>query len=143
MSQWGNVWLGKPPLGKCPVGELSSWGSVHQGSICWGSVSWGSVLREVSVRELSSWETVLQSFRHMLVFFYKQLGSGLSPQSSLYFKVFGTQSCLMVAQQFEQVTYVYKKYNNFQDSKSIFMISDFKTFPIMLLRQLNLGVFSV
>ena len=36
-----------------------------------------------------------------------------------------------------------ENYNNFQDSKSIFMISDFNILPTMLLRQLNFGVFSV
>ena len=41
------------------------------------------------------------------------------------FKVFGVQSCLMVAQQFDQMTYVYKECNNFQDSKLIFMILEF------------------
>ena len=34
----------------------------------------------------------------------------------------------------DQLTYVCKQYNNFQDSKFIFMISVFKIFPIMLLR---------
>ena len=41
------------------------------------------------------------------------------------FKVFGAQSCLMVAQQFDQMTYVYEECNNFQDSKLIFMILKF------------------
>ena len=36
-------------------------------------------------------------FHTTLNFFYKQLGSGLSPDSCLYFKAFGVQSCLMVA----------------------------------------------
>ena len=52
------------------------------------------------------------------------------------FKVFGAQSCLIVAQQFDQTIYVYEECNNFQDSKLIFMIIDFKVFPIMLLRWL-------
>ena len=81
------------------------------------------------------------------LFFYKQLGSALKVADT--FKVFRVQSCLMVAKsckvalQFDQVTYVCEKYNNFQDSNSIFMISDFKIFPIMLLRQMNFGVLSV
>ena len=33
--------------------------------------------------------------------------------------------------------------NNLHDSKSLFMITDFKIFPIMLLRQLNSGALSV
>ena len=58
------------------------------------------------------------------------------------FKDFGAQSCLMVAQKVDQVTYVYEEYNNCQDSISIFMISDFKMFCIMLLRLLNYGRFN-
>ena len=58
---WGNVWSGKSPPGKCPVKKLS--GQVY---VCWRgvhreNVSRGSVLGEVSVRGLSSRETVLQS----------------------------------------------------------------------------------
>ena len=34
-------------------------------------------------------------------------------------------------------------FNNFQDSKSMFMISNFEIFPKMLLRQLNFGVLSI
>ena len=42
---------------------------------------------------------VLQYVKSMLqyTFLYKQLGSGLSPQSCLFFKVFGAESCLAVA----------------------------------------------
>ena len=47
----GYVRSGKRPSGKCPVGELSDRGSVRR----------GSVLGEVSVGELPSRETVLQS----------------------------------------------------------------------------------
>ena len=43
-------------------------------------------------------------------FFSKQLGPGISPQSCLYFQ--GFQG--------------YDEFNNFQDSKFIFMVSDFK-----------------
>ena len=53
------------------------------------------------------------------------------------FKVFGAQSCLIVA------CYVCEKCANFPDSKLVFMISGFKIFPIMLLRELNCGVLSV
>ena len=49
----------------------------------------------------------------------------------------------MVAQWFDYVTYVCQECNHLQNSKSIFMITDFKIFPIMLLRQLNFGVLSV
>ena len=76
---------------------------------------------------------------HFLIIytFQEQLGSDLSPQKVAYiFKVFGAQSCLMFAQQFDQIICVCDEYNNFQDSKFIYMISDFKIFPIMLLRHL-------
>ena len=53
------------------------------------------------------------------------------------FKVFGAPSCLMVAKWFDQVTFVFEECNNLLDSKSIFMICDFKIFPIMLLRRLS------
>ena len=78
-----------------------------------------------------------------LAFFISNQGQASALKVSYIFKVFGTQSCLMVAQQFDQVTYVCEEYNNFQDSKSVFMTSDFKFFPIMLLRQLNFGILSV
>ena len=76
------------------------------------------------------------NFLMLLHFFYKQLGSGISHQSCLYFYLF-LYSCLMIAQQFDQVTYFCQEYSNFQDSKSIFMMSNFSIFPIMLLGPLN------
>ena len=75
-----------------------------------------------------------------IFFFFKQLASGLFPQNCLYFQGFLGSKLLMVAQQFHQITYVCNKCNNFQDSKQILMISDFKNFPIMLLKQLNRGL---
>ena len=78
-----------------------------------------------------------------LDFFISNQGQASALKVSYIFKIFGTQSCLMVAQQFDQVTYVFEEYNNFQDSKSVFTTSDFKFFPIMLLRQLNFGILSV
>ena len=59
------------------------------------------------------------------------------------FKVFGAQSYLMNAQQFEQLTNICKEYSKFHDSVSKFMINEFKIFPIMLLRQLNLDALSI
>ena len=48
----------------------------------------------------------------------------------------------MAAYLFDQVTNVCQKNSDFQDSKPIFMISDFKIFPKMLLR-MNFGALSV
>ena len=49
----------------------------------------------------------------------------------------------MVAQQFEKVTYACGKYNNFQNSKSIFMIGDFEISSIVLFRHTEFGALSV
>ena len=76
-------------------------------------------------------------------FFICNQGQSSALKVASIFKVFGAQSCLMVAQYFDQATYVCKEYNNFKYSKSIFIISDFKIFPIKLLRQLNFGALSV
>ena len=38
----------------------------------------------------------------------------------------------MVAKWFEQVTYVCEECNNLQDTKPIFMITDFKISPVVL-----------
>ena len=59
------------------------------------------------------------------------------------FKVFRAQSCLMVAQQFDHAIYVCEEQNNFQNSRSIYLIKNFKVFQIMLLRQLNFAVLSI
>ena len=44
----------------------------------------------------------------------------------------------MVASKFEQITYICEEYNKFQDSKLIFMISDFEAFPAILTAILRL-----
>ena len=72
-------------------------------------------------------------------FFYKQLGSGLSPQFCLYFDGFWGSKLLNGCLEVD----VCEEYIDFQDSKLIFMISDFEIFPIMLLRGMNFGVLSV
>ena len=81
-------------------------------------------------------------FCYILIFNYKQQGSGLSSQSCLYFQgcwgskfngslvVWPSTLCLQRIQQF-------------QDSKSTSIISDFKIFRKIFLRQLNFGVLSV
>ena len=61
-----------------------------------------------------------------LIFFLSNQDQASALKVAYIFKVFRAQSCLMVAQQFDQITYVYDECNNFQDSKFIFMISDFK-----------------
>ena len=60
-----------------------------------------------------------------LIFFLSNQDQASALKVAYIFKVFRAQSCLMVAQQFDQITYVYEECNNFQDSKLIFMISDF------------------
>ena len=75
----------------------------------------------------------------IFLYIYKQLGSTLNPQSCLYFQGFDIFKLLIVAELFHQETYVYEEYSNFQDSKSMFMVSDFKILPKMLSRHLNFG----
>ena len=61
-----------------------------------------------------------------LTFFLSYQDQASALKIAYIFKVFWAQSCLMVAQQFDQTIYLSKECNNFQDSKLIFMISDFK-----------------
>ena len=63
-------------------------------------------------------------------FFINNQGQTSALKVAYIFKVFGAQNCLM----FDQLTYVCKEYSNFQGSKPIFLIIDFKIFPKMLLR---------
>ena len=71
-------------MGKCPVGQVSGRGSVRSGK--WpvgvlsgrgsgrrGDVSRGSILGEVSVGELSSRETVLQTIMIFILLLFKSL----------------------------------------------------------------------
>ena len=86
-------------------------------------------------------------YRHVQIshisFFNSNQGQQSVLKAAYIFKVFRVQSCLMAAQYFDQVIYVCHEYNNFQDSGSILMISDFKIFSIMLSRQVNFGTLSV
>ena len=84
----------------------------------------------------SLFQSNVHKFQYTL-FFYKQLGSGLSPKGCLYFQGFwGSKllnGCLVVWPN-----------NLCLQSKSTFMISDFKISPITrFLWQLSFGVFSV
>ena len=79
--------------------------------------------------------------KQITYFFYKQLGSGLNPQSCLFFQVaWGLKllnGCLLVWPS----NLCLQEYSNFEDSRPIFKISDFNFLPKMLLRQLNFGAF--
>ena len=96
---------------------------------------------------------VIIFFLLLLLFFYREAflctffisnqDQALALKVPYIFKVFRTQSCLAVAQQFDRVTFVCEKYSNFRDSKFISMISDFEVFAIMLLRERNFSVLSV
>ena len=102
-------------------------------------VSWSSPKPDLETifLNLENWSFDNVSFfqlRTALIFFYEKLGSDLSPQSCLYFRGFQGSNWL-------NGWLVVKEYNNFQDSKSIFMIDDFQIFTIMLLRQQHLAVF--
>ena len=73
-------------------------------------------------------------------YFYKQLGSSLSPQSYLYFKGFwGSKlcnGCLVVWSN----KLCLRGMQKFSGLKLIFIFSDFKSFPVVLLSQLNCGL---
>ena len=85
-----------------------------------------------------------QKIAEYTYFFYKQLQGQASALKVAYIvKVFEAQGYLIAVQQFHRLTYVCRKCNNFQDSKFIFMGSNFKISPIMLLRQLNFGILVV
>ena len=75
------------------------------------------------------------------ILFYKQLGSGLSPQSCLYFQGFWSSEllndCLVVWPSILSLPGIQLFL------KSIFLISDFLNFPNNALKQLNFGVLSV
>ena len=77
------------------------------------------------------------------LFFYKQLESDLSPESGLYFEGFRGSKLLNGCLVVWPSNIVWEECNNLQDSKSMFMIADFKVFQIMLLGQLNFGALSV
>ena len=53
------------------------------------------------------------------------------------FKVFGDQSCLMVAYCFYQITHVCEECNNLQDSKSTILTAEFWCFVFIRLLQRN------
>ena len=82
-------------------------------------------------------------FNVYLASFINNYGQDLALKVAYFFKGFEAQSCLIFSYWFNQVTQVFEEWNNLLDSKSVFMICDFKFFPIMLLRQLNLGALSV
>ena len=73
-------------------------------------------------------------FGNTLILFISNKDQAPALKVAYTFKVFEAHSCLMVAQWFDQITYVCEVWNNLQDSKSIFMKADFKNFLTMLLR---------
>ena len=77
------------------------------------------------------------------LFFYKQLGSGLSFQSCFYFQGFWGSKLLNSCFVVWSSNLCLRGKQSLSRFKSIFMSSDFKIFPIMILRQLNCGVLSV
>ena len=61
-------------------------------------------------------------FFFFFFFFISNQGQASALKVAYIFKVCGAQSCLWVSQWYDQVTYVCEERNNFQDSKSIFII---------------------
>ena len=62
--------------------------------------------------------------QNALIFFISNQGQALALKVAYIFTVFGAQSCLMIAQWFDQVTYVCEECINLQDSKLVFMITN-------------------
>ena len=60
--------------------------------------------------------------KKIFFFFISNQGQASALKVAYIFKVCGAQSCLWVSQWYDQVTYVCEERNNFQDSKSIFII---------------------
>ena len=94
--------------------------------------------RKIAVKPTIRQSAKIQlSQKHYTCFFYKQLGSGLSPQSCSYFQRFGgskwLNGCLVA----------WSSNLCLRGMQSIFLISDFKIFLVMLLRQVNHGVLPV
>ena len=110
----GKCLIGKVSIGKCPVKKLS--GQVY---VCWrgihrGNVSRGSVLGEVSVRELSSWETVLQSICQtsdfsLSYFFLESAKSKIVWKKNNIFQI--THTMILTDQC--KISDVYINYNNY------------------------------
>ena len=70
-------------------------------------------------------------FKNIYTFFISNYGQASALIVAYIFKVFGA------------VTHVCGEYNNFQDSRSIFMIIDFKIFPVMPFETPEFGVLLV
>ena len=81
--------------------------------------------------------------KYTLCFFYKQLGSSLSPQNCLHFQGFWGSKLLngsLVVWPSNLYLWGIQWFSGF---KTDFTVIDFKFFPKMLFRQLNFGVLSV
>ena len=76
-------------------------------------------------------------------FFLQELGSGLIPQSCLYFEVVWDSKLLNGCLVVWPSNLCLQKHSNFEDSKPIFKISDFNFLLKMLLMQLNFGALLV
>ena len=131
---------------KCKIGELPDQRNAQLGNCLVREIS----VDELSTRELAGWGTVSlvifreskTTWRATLSFLY---AARVRPQpwKLLIFSRFLGSKLLNGFLVVWPSNLYCKEYSNFQDSKSIFMISDFKIFPIILLRQLNFGVFLV
>ena len=131
---------------KCKIGELPDQRNTRLGNCLLG----GIFVEELSVRELAGqgnaslviFRESKTTWRTTLSFLY---AARVRPQpwKLLIFSRFLGSKLLNGSLVVWPSNLYCKEYSNFQYSKSIFMISDFKIFPIILLRQLNFGVFLV
>ena len=129
---------------KCKIGELPDQRNAQLGNCLVREIS----VEELSVRELAGWGTVSlvifreskTTWRTTLSFLY---AARVRPQpwKLLIFSRFLGSKLLNGSLVVWPSNLYCKECSNFQDSKSIFMISDFNIFPIIFLRQLNFGIF--
>ena len=75
-------------------------------------------------------------------FFISNQGQASVIKVAYIFIAFRDQNCLMVAQQFDQVTNICQEHSVFQDSKPIFITTDFKILPKIILKQLKFDALS-
>ena len=76
-------------------------------------------------------------------FFISKYGQATASKLPIFSRFLVLKFAYWLLKSLTKVTYICKKYSKFQDSKSLFMISGFNIFPIILLGQLNFGVLLV
>ena len=108
---------------------------IHDKTILW--IVFSPIIKMVNIVRNTQDGTNIQ------LFFYKQLRSGLSLKSCFYFQGFWGSKLLNGCFVVWPSNLCLRGIQFFQYSKSMLMISDFKIFPTMLLKQFDFGAFLV